>query len=94
MKNFSRAPLLGEVLKLCIGGGWRKAQGGAFVSDNQLLEMECRLLFSKFKNETTVSLVQEKIMGISENHLVHRAGAFKLGLRTVLDLKEIGRAHV
>ena len=50
--------------------------------------MECRLLFSEFKNETTISLVQDKVGGISGNHLAHRAVAFKLGLRAALDLEE------
>ena len=50
--------------------------------------MEGLLLLSKFKNETTKSRIQEQVEGISGNHLSHRAEAFKLGLRTVLDLKQ------
>lgn len=48
------------------------------------------MLFSKFKNKTTMSFVQEKIGGTSGNHFSHRADAFKLGLRSALDLKERG----
>ena len=50
--------------------------------------MECGLLFSKFKHETTMSLVQERIRGVSGNNLAHRAVAFKLAVRTSLDLKK------
>jgi len=56
--------------------------------DRQILEMECRLLFSKFKNKATMSLVQEKIGETFGNRFAHRADAFKLGLRAALDLKE------
>lgn len=49
--------------------------------------MEWRLLFSRFKNETTMTLVQERILDISGDNSAHRAIAFKLGLRTALDLQ-------
>lgn len=52
------------------------------------MEMVCQLLFSKFKNEAAVARVQEKITNTPGNRSAHHAGAFKLGLRTALDLKE------
>lgn len=54
-------------------------------SEQLVAEMECRLLFSKFKNGATMTRVQEKISGTPS---AHHAGAFKLGLRAALDLKE------
>lgn len=59
-----------------------------YNSERQVMEMECRLLFSKFNNEATAARVQEEITGNPGNRLAHHAGAFKLGLRTALDLKE------
>lgn len=50
--------------------------------------MECKLLLSKFKNETTIARVQEKLHEISGDHLVHCTAAFKRGLRTALDQKK------
>ncbi|KAF9778320.1 hypothetical protein BJ322DRAFT_494099 [Thelephora terrestris] len=58
------------------------------AGEQQIIEMECRLLFSKFKNEATTSRMQEKISSIPGNHLAHCAGALKLGLRAALDLKK------
>jgi len=50
--------------------------------------MVCQLLFSRFKNETTMARVEEKISGARGNRSAHYAGAFKLGLQTALDLEE------
>ena len=50
--------------------------------------MERRLLFSQFKYETTMAEVQDKIGGTLGNLSAHRASAFKLGLRTALDVKK------
>lgn len=58
------------------------------ASDDKILGVECRLLFSKFKSKNTLSLVQEKIGGVNGKHLAHHASAFKLGLRTALDQKK------
>ena len=57
-------------------------------SEQQIVEMECRTLFSKFNNGATISRIQEKIHGLPGNHLAHCAGALKLGLRTALDLRK------
>jgi len=58
------------------------------ISQQQILEMECRLLFSKFKSEATISRVQEKIAVSTGEDSVHRAIAFKLGLQAALDSKK------
>ena len=50
--------------------------------------MECRLLFSRYKNKATMSLVQEMIRGTSRNNVAHRADAFKLALQAALDPKQ------
>lgn len=49
--------------------------------------MECRLFFSRFKNEATILRMQEKISGISASRSTHQADALKLGLQVALDLK-------
>ena len=41
-----------------------------------------------FKNETTITRVQDKVGGTLGNLSTHRAGAFKLGLRATLDVKK------
>jgi len=50
--------------------------------------MECRLFFSRFKNEATIHRMQEKISGICASRSAHQADAFKLGLQAALDLKK------
>jgi len=60
----------------------------AHVSQQQILEMECQLLFSKFKNEKTISRVQEKIAVATGGNSIHGADALKLGLQTALRLKK------
>jgi len=50
--------------------------------------MECRLFFSRFKNDATVFRMQEKISGISASRSVHQADALKLGLQAALDRKK------
>ena len=49
--------------------------------------MECRLLFSNYKNEATMSLVQEVVGGTAGNNVAHRADAFELALRAALGPK-------
>jgi len=63
------------------------------ANEQQVVEMECELLFSKFKNKSTISRVEEKISSTPGNHLVHRARAFKLGLRAALDTKKGNHCH-
>ena len=50
--------------------------------------MECRLFFSRFKNEDTISRMREKIAGMSASRSVHQADALKVGLQAALDLKK------
>jgi len=50
--------------------------------------MECRLFFSRFKNEATIRHMQEKISGICANRSAHQADALKLGLQAALDIKK------
>jgi len=57
-------------------------------SQQRILEMECRLLFSKFKNEATMFRVQEKIMVPTGGNSIHRAEALKLGLQAALKSKK------
>jgi hypothetical protein len=50
--------------------------------------MECRLFFSRFRNETTILRMQEKTSRISASRSTHQADALKLGLQAALDLKK------
>lgn len=50
--------------------------------------MECRLLFSRFQNETTVRRMQERFAGVGTNRSTHQADALKLGLQSALDIKK------
>ncbi|KAF9645604.1 hypothetical protein BDM02DRAFT_489896 [Thelephora ganbajun] len=57
-------------------------------TQREVLEMECRLFFSRFKNQATVLRMQEKIASIGASRAVHQADAFKLGLQAALDFKK------
>ena len=53
--------------------------------------MECELLVSNFKDPKTITLVKENIRDSSDGSSSHRAGALKLGMRKVLELKKQNR---
>ena len=57
-------------------------------SQEKIMEMECELLVSKFKDPKTIGLVKEKIKNISDGSLSHCAGALKLGLKEAFELKK------
>lgn len=90
MKNSSRVSLPSEVLLDWNGDHRYRTNRRSHLhnSDQQVMGMVCQLLFSRFKNEATMARVEEKISDAHGNRSAHHAGAFKLGLRTVLDLEE------
>jgi len=51
------------------------------------MEMQCDLLVSNSKDPKTMALVKENIGRISDGSSPHCAGALKLGLRKVYELK-------
>lgn len=55
----------------------------------KILEMECELLISNFKNPKTIDLVGENIGRISSGSSSHAANALKLGLKKAFDRKKI-----
>lgn len=57
-------------------------------SQDKIMEMQCKLLISKFNNPGTVALVKENIGRISDGSSPHCAGALKLGLKEAFDLKK------
>ena len=52
------------------------------------MELECDLLTTKFRDPKTVVLVREKIGGIFDGSLSHRAGTLKLGLEKAFEVKK------
>jgi len=57
-------------------------------SQEELMEMECELLLSNFKDPKTIALVKENIGRISDGTSSHCAGALKLGLKKGFELKK------
>ena len=60
---------------------------GSFSQD-KIMEMECELLTSNFKDPKTITLVKENIGHISDGSSSHRTGALKLGLKKAFELKK------
>ena len=60
-----------------------------FFSQEKILEMECELLISNFKNPKTIELVGENIGRISRGSSSDAANALKLGLKKAFDRKKI-----
>ena len=56
-------------------------------SQGKLMEMECELLVSKFRNPNTITLVRENIGQISDGSSSYRTSALKLGLKKAFELK-------
>ena len=57
-------------------------------SQDKIMEMECELLISSFKNPRTVELVNENIRRMADGSSSHTANALKLGLKKAFDLKK------
>ena len=57
-------------------------------SQDKIMEMECELLTSNFKDPKTIALVKENIGHISDGSSSHRTGALKLGLKKAFELKK------
>ena len=57
-------------------------------SQDKIMEMECELLTSNFKDPKTIPLVKENIGRISDGSSSHRTGALKLGLKKAFELKK------
>jgi len=57
-------------------------------SQEKIMEAQCELLISNFKNPKTIALVEENIRRISDGSASHCAGALKLGLKKAFELKK------
>ena len=53
----------------------------------EIMEMQCDLLVSKFKDQKTIALVKENIRHISEGSSSHCASALELGFEKAFELK-------
>lgn len=58
------------------------------LRQKEVMEMECDLLVSNFKNPKTVALVKENIRKIPDGSLSHCAGPLNLVLRKAFELKK------
>ena len=58
------------------------------VSRKEVLEMQCNLLISDFKDPKTIALVKETIRGTSNGFCLHRAGALQLGFEKAFELRK------
>ena len=57
-------------------------------SQKEVMEVQCDLLISTFKNQKTIALVKENIRRIPDRSLSHCAGALNLVLRKGFELKK------
>jgi len=57
-------------------------------SQMKIVEMQCELLISDFKNPTTIALMQENIGHISDGSSPHSANALKLGFKKASEFKK------
>ena len=57
------------------------------LSQGKIMEMECELLISNFKDPKTIELVKKNIGRISDGSSPHCAGALKLGLKKAFERK-------
>ena len=57
-------------------------------SQEEIMEIQCELLVSNFKDPKTVALVKKNIKHISDGSSSHCAGALKLGLKKAFELKK------
>ena len=56
-------------------------------SQKRIMEMQCDLLVSNFKDLKTIALVKENIGNVSDGSSSHSADALKLGLKMAFELK-------
>ena len=59
-----------------------------FFSQGKIMEMECEVLISSFKDPKTIALVKENVGQISDGSSSHRASALKLVLKKGFELKK------
>ena len=64
-------------------GSWYKLMHS--FSQSEIMEMECDLLVSKFKDPRTIASVKEKIRHISDGSSSHQAGALQLGFEKAFE---------
>ena len=57
-------------------------------SQGKIMEMECEVLISNFKDPKTIALVKETVGQISDGSSSHRASALKLVLKKGFELKK------
>ena len=57
-------------------------------SQSKVMDMQCDLLISDFKNPTTIALMQENIGHISDGSSPHRVSALKIGFKKAFELKK------
>ena len=57
-------------------------------SQGKVMEMECKLLTSNFKDSKTIGLMKENIGRISDGSSSHCAGSLKLGFKMAFELKK------
>ena len=58
------------------------------LSQGKIMEMECEVLISNFKDPKTIALVKESVGQISDGSSSHRASALKLVLKKGFELKK------
>ena len=63
-------------------------------SQEKIMEMECELLVSNFKDPKTIGLVKENIRHFADGSSAHCADALKLGLKKAFKLKKPSVAGV
>ena len=83
--RFFHGSLLGE---FCLVRGVDRPGLICSFSQDNIMEMQCELLISKFNDPKTIALVKESIGNISDGSSSHCAGALKLGLKKAFDLKK------
>ena len=59
-----------------------------FFSQGKIMEMECEVLISNFKDPKTIGLMKENVGQISDGSSSHRASALKLVLKKGFELKK------
>jgi len=58
------------------------------IGNKEIMEMQCDLLTSNFRNPKTIGLVKENIGRISDGSVPSRADSLKLGLKKAFNLKK------
>ena len=58
------------------------------LSQQEIMELQCGLLVSSFRDQKTITRVKENIGRISDGSSSHCAGALKLGLKKAFELKK------